>query len=150
MAGRPPKERSFANMLTIELRQAIGIGEDGQPVTKLRKIAEILVTKAMEGDMVAIKEVADRTDGKPMQAIEGICGAGGMSRGGLYYKDTEKDVVWPSEMIDHECGSEALAAALGELLNILMDKGVISNQDAIDIVPNASIWYTADRNFGKD
>lgn len=70
MAGRPPKEKSFANMLTIELRQAIGIGEDGQPVTKLRKIAEILVSKAMEGDMVAIKEVADRTDGKPMQAIE--------------------------------------------------------------------------------
>jgi len=70
MAGRPPKERSFANMLTIELRQAIGIGEDGKPVTKLRKIAEMLVSKAMEGDMAAIKEVADRTDGKPMQAIE--------------------------------------------------------------------------------
>lgn len=68
--GRPPKEKSFANMLNIELKQAIGIGVDGQPVTKLRKIAEMLVSKAMEGDMAAIKEVADRTDGKPVQAVE--------------------------------------------------------------------------------
>lgn len=68
--GRPPKEKSFANMLNIELKQAIGIGVDGQPVTKLRKIAEMLVSKAMGGDMAAIKEVADRTDGKPVQAVE--------------------------------------------------------------------------------
>jgi len=52
MAGRPPKERSFANMLTIELRQAIGIGEDGKPVTKLRKIAEMLVS--MRGTGLAV------------------------------------------------------------------------------------------------
>lgn len=148
--GRPPKEKSFYNALSVALNQANGVDLEGKRITKLRTIAEKLVEAAEAGESWAIREVADRIDGKPMQAIEGICGAGGVSRGGLYYKDTEKDVVWPSEMIDHECGSEALAAALGELLNILMDKGVISNQDAINIVPNASIWYTADRNFGKD
>ena len=51
-------------MLTIALTQA-----DGES-TKLRKIAEKLVEKAIEGDMQAIKEVADRTDGKPMQQVE--------------------------------------------------------------------------------
>ena len=70
MAGRPPKEKSFANMLGIELAQVLGIGLDGRPITKLRKIAEVLVSKAMEGDMTAINAVADRTDGKPMQAVE--------------------------------------------------------------------------------
>lgn len=70
MAGRPPKEKSFANMLNIELCQLLGTGLDGKPITKLRKIAEVLVSKAMDGDMAAINAVADRTDGKPMQAIE--------------------------------------------------------------------------------
>ena len=69
MAGRPPKEKSFANMLGIELAQVLGI-VDGKPITKLRKIAEVLVAKAMEGDMTAINAVADRTDGKPMQAVD--------------------------------------------------------------------------------
>lgn len=68
--GRPPKEKSFANMLNIELRQIIGTDLEGKNVTKLRKIAEVLVSKAMEGDMAAINAVADRTDGKPMQAVE--------------------------------------------------------------------------------
>lgn len=36
----------------------------------LRKIAEALVAKAMEGDMAAISEVANRLDGKPLQAVE--------------------------------------------------------------------------------
>lgn len=70
MAGRPPKEKSFSNMLIIELSQVLGVGLDGKPITKLRKIAEVLVGKAIDGDMAAINAVADRTDGKPMQAIE--------------------------------------------------------------------------------
>lgn len=65
MAGRPPKEKSFANMLNIALTAK---GESGQ--TKLREVAEKLVSKAIEGEGWAIKEVADRVDGKPMQAIE--------------------------------------------------------------------------------
>src|SRR5688572_8984737 len=68
--GRPPKEKSFANMLGIELAQVLGLNSEGKPITKLRKIAEVLVSKAMEGDMAAINAVADRTDGKPMQAVE--------------------------------------------------------------------------------
>lgn len=66
MAGRPPKERSFANMLNIAIREAHEEGKD-----KLRAVAEKLVEKAIDGDIQAIKEVADRLDGKVPQAIVG-------------------------------------------------------------------------------
>lgn len=69
MAGRPPKEKSFANMLNIALSQADGVGVDGQPNTKLRQIAEKLVQQAIAGEGWAIKEVADRTDGKPFAQV---------------------------------------------------------------------------------
>jgi hypothetical protein len=65
MAGRPPKEKSFANMLNIALTSK---GDTGQ--TKLREVAEVLVSKALDGEGWAIKEIADRTDGKPFQQIE--------------------------------------------------------------------------------
>jgi hypothetical protein len=42
----------------------------------LRKIAEVVVNKALEGDKDAINEIGNRLDGKPAQAIEGT-GDGG-------------------------------------------------------------------------
>jgi hypothetical protein len=65
MAGRPPKEKSFANMLNIAIKEA---AEGGH--TKLRAVADALVEKAMAGDVQAIKEIADRLDGKPAQSLE--------------------------------------------------------------------------------
>jgi hypothetical protein len=67
MAGRPPKEKSFANMLNIAIKEAV----EGTDITKLRAVADALVTKAIAGDVVAIKEVADRLDGKVPQAVVG-------------------------------------------------------------------------------
>lgn len=67
MAGRPPKEKSFANMLNIAIKEAI----EGSDRTKLRAVADALVDKAMQGDVQAIKEVADRLDGKVPQAVVG-------------------------------------------------------------------------------
>lgn len=67
MAGRPPKEKSFANMLRIAISEASATGEG----TKLRDVADKLVELAVSGDMQAIKEIADRLDGKPAQAIVG-------------------------------------------------------------------------------
>lgn len=66
MAGRPPKEKSFANMLRIAISEA---GDGGN--TKLREVADALVAKAIAGDVPAIKEIADRLDGKVPQAIVG-------------------------------------------------------------------------------
>lgn len=67
MAGRPPKEKSFANMLNIAIKEAI----EGTDKTKLRAVADALVDKAMAGDVTAIKEVADRLDGKVPQGVIG-------------------------------------------------------------------------------
>lgn len=39
--------------------------------TRLRAVADALVTKAMSGDVPAIKEIADRIDGKVPQALVG-------------------------------------------------------------------------------
>ncbi len=62
MVGRPKGEKSFAAMLRIAIKEAGN--EPG--TTKLRDIANALVDKAAEGDIQAIKEVADRLDGKPL------------------------------------------------------------------------------------
>jgi hypothetical protein len=66
MAGRPPSEKTFANMLRVAIKQAHD--ENGD---KLRAVAEALVTKALTGDVSAIKEIADRLDGKVPQALIG-------------------------------------------------------------------------------
>lgn len=42
----------------------------------LPKLAEALVKKAMEGDVIAMKEIGDRLEGKVVQRIEGT-GDGG-------------------------------------------------------------------------
>lgn len=67
MAGRPPKEKSFANMLNIAIKEAV----DGTDKTKLRLVADALVDEAMRGNVIAIKEIADRLDGKVAQAVIG-------------------------------------------------------------------------------
>lgn len=36
----------------------------------LRKVADRLLDKALNGDMAAIKEIGDRLDGKPQQCVD--------------------------------------------------------------------------------
>ena len=63
--GRPigsvNREKPFNDALRIALR--------GDPL-RLRRIAEKLTEKAEEGDLAAIRELADRLDGKPAQVID--------------------------------------------------------------------------------
>jgi hypothetical protein len=59
------RERPFADALRMELLAA---GEDHR---KLRAIARKLIDKAEDGDMQAIKEFADRLDGKVPQGLIG-------------------------------------------------------------------------------
>lgn len=58
------QEKPFADALRMELAAA---GEDHK---KLRAIAKKLLEKAEEGDLQAIQMLADRTDGKPAQAVD--------------------------------------------------------------------------------
>lgn len=58
-------EKPFRDALRMQLKEA---GEDHKT---LRLIAAKLIEMAASGDLQAIKELADRTDGKPAQAIVG-------------------------------------------------------------------------------
>ena len=64
--GGRPKQRKFRETLSLALSETDP--QTGQP--KLRRIADNLVDAAMKGESWAIKEVADRTDGKAVQAID--------------------------------------------------------------------------------
>ena len=44
---------------------------DGKPTRKLALVAAKLVEKAIDGDVPAIKEIFDRTDGKVVQMVAG-------------------------------------------------------------------------------
>lgn len=58
------QEKPFADALRMEIAAA---GDDHKA---LRMVARQLLDKAQEGDLAAIRELADRTDGKPRQQID--------------------------------------------------------------------------------
>jgi hypothetical protein len=58
-------KKPFRDALNMQI---IAAGEDQKA---LRRIADALLSKAYDGDMQAIKEVADRLDGKVPQGVEG-------------------------------------------------------------------------------
>jgi hypothetical protein len=60
--GSTNRQKPFNDALRIALR--------GDPL-RLRRIADKLATLAEGGDLGAIREVADRLDGKPLQAHTG-------------------------------------------------------------------------------
>ena len=68
--GRPPK------LFEDALRRALLVEDKKTKATALRRIADKLVTEAESGNVQAIKEIAERIDGKVPQATE-ITGADG-------------------------------------------------------------------------
>ena len=62
--GRPVSQKAFANMLRLAINEAVAEGG-----TKLRQVASALVDKAISGDVPAIREIADRLDGKVAQQL---------------------------------------------------------------------------------
>jgi hypothetical protein len=63
--GRPPVNKEFQRELKLALSEA---GKDGD---KLRDVALSLIEKALSGDVQAIREIADRIDGKVTQPVGG-------------------------------------------------------------------------------
>jgi hypothetical protein len=58
------RDKLYREALRIELAAA------GEDLKELREIAKAHIAKCKEGDMQAIKELADRLDGKPTQMLE--------------------------------------------------------------------------------
>lgn len=65
------------------IRRAV-VQDDGK---RLRMLAERLLDKAAEGDVSALKELGDRLDGKPAQAITGPDG------GALLFQEIQRKIV---------------------------------------------------------
>jgi hypothetical protein len=65
-AGRP-KTITLSEALRLELAKANPEGENEE--TYAEAIASVLVKSAAGGNILAAKEIADRTEGKPKQAI---------------------------------------------------------------------------------
>lgn len=63
--NKPDKMFRDALMLVLN-REDI---DDGKKVKKINRLAAMLVTKGLEGDTQAIKEIRDTVDGKPAQSI---------------------------------------------------------------------------------
>lgn len=62
---KPVQDKPFRDALRMEIADA------GVNHRKLRRIARALLDKAGKGDVQAIREVADRIDGKVPQAVVG-------------------------------------------------------------------------------
>lgn len=66
--GSENKDKPFREALRMEIANA---GEDHKA---LRRVASALIDKAASGDVPAIREIADRLDGKVPQGHEGADG----------------------------------------------------------------------------
>jgi len=66
--GRPPSERALSTILRRLLR-APAPGQEGMSAREALCLQ--LLTRALEGDMTAIRLVLEYTDGKPAQRVEG-------------------------------------------------------------------------------
>lgn len=72
MAG-PKSDKLWADAVRRAVLRETEIEEAGgtrKKVQYIHVIAGILAKQAAEGDMAAIREIGDRLDGKPAQAIE--------------------------------------------------------------------------------
>lgn len=69
MAGNANSGRRQEKPFRDALRMELAALKDEDP-RALRSIAKKLLEKASEGDLQAIKELADRTDGKAVQQLD--------------------------------------------------------------------------------
>ena len=71
MAARGPKSDKLWSDAVRMAALRNGKDDDGKIRRRLSILADNLLKQAIAGDIQAIREVGDRIDGKPRQAIEG-------------------------------------------------------------------------------
>ena len=68
--NRPPRGQQRDKIYREALRLELADMSEGIDLKKLREIARTHIEKAAAGDMQAIKELANRLDGRPAQILE--------------------------------------------------------------------------------
>ncbi len=66
--GGPKEDKIWRDALMRAVRRRIKNSKKAPQA--LEEIADIVVSQAMTGDMKAVKEIGDRLDGKPSQALD--------------------------------------------------------------------------------
>ena len=69
----PKSDKMWRDALMVAVKR---LTDDGTKTKKLYRLADALIDKALAGDVSALKEIGDRLDGKPAQAVE-LGGIGG-------------------------------------------------------------------------
>ena len=65
--GRPRKGQSLTDILSLRLDE-----KDDTGILKRQMIVDRLITAAAGGDVMALRYIFDRVDGKPMEKVEQI------------------------------------------------------------------------------
>ena len=63
----PKSDKLWRDAIMVAVKRQ---ATDGKKTKKLALLADKLVTKALDGDITAMKEIGDRLDGKPAQSVE--------------------------------------------------------------------------------
>jgi phage I-like protein len=94
------RDKPYREALRMELAAA------GDDMKELREIAKAHIAKCKEGDLQAIKELADRLDGKPTQILEHSDGEGRPVRPLTYQivhvTKTQEQIDNEGLVIDHQ------------------------------------------------
>ena len=69
-SGNPGGKSKTQGEWRDAIRMALYETDKVDRIKKIRKLARVLVQKAEQGDVAALKEIGDRIDGKPAQSIE--------------------------------------------------------------------------------
>ena len=63
----PKSDKMWRDALMVAVKR---LTDDGTKTKKLYLLADALINKALAGDVSAMREIGDRLDGKPAQAVE--------------------------------------------------------------------------------
>jgi len=62
-------DKLWRNAIMVAVKREM-TDADGKPTRKLALLADTLVNEAIDGNVVALKEIGDRLDGRASQAID--------------------------------------------------------------------------------
>ena len=102
------KGRPKLTKLTEALRQQLAaIAPDAPEQTVAEQIARALIDEAMKGNVQAIREIGDRTEGRPMQKVDLDVQVKDWRTEAQKYGVTEQDVIHEAKLLIAESDTDS-------------------------------------------